>query len=178
MIMAVAVGGLYYWEMSLIIRRRSGVPSASAARLSELSLFCSRSSLDSSAAASSLSIRGGKLTVTLILKTKCVETCCDTCSSVSRSMSRCHHGGQRQCFCGHFINIIAFKLNNGSVMLRMDGKSIYDFIEKINFLLFSFGFFFLSLANISLGFTQKPGNCFFHAEKNHENSDKTFFHIF
>lgn len=47
MIMAVAVGGLYYWEMSLIIRRRSGVPSASAARLSELSLFCSRSSLDS-----------------------------------------------------------------------------------------------------------------------------------
>ena len=28
MIMAVAVGGLYYWEMSLIIRSRSGVPSA------------------------------------------------------------------------------------------------------------------------------------------------------
>lgn len=156
MIMAVAVGGLYYWEMSLIIRRRSGVPSASAARLSELSLFCSRSSLDSSAAASSLSIRGGKLTVTLILKTKCVETCCDTCSSVSRSMSRCHHGGQRQCFCGHFINIIAFKLNKGSMMLRMDGRNIYDFIEKNQFSFVFFCCYFSFLLPIfSLGFTQK-----------------------
>lgn len=135
MIMAVAVGGLYYWEMSLIIRRRSGVPSASADRLSELSLFCSRSSLYSSAAAS-LSIRGRKLTVTLILKTKCVQTCSDTCSPVSRSMSRCHHGGQRQCFCGYFINIIALRLNNASMMLRMDTNTFSHMKRKIQIFLF------------------------------------------
>lgn len=102
-------------------------------------------------------------------------------------MSRCHHGGQRQCFCGHFINIIAFKLNKGSVMLRMDGKSIYDFIEKnqFSFVFFCCYFSFL-LPTFSLSFTQKKKTdfCgtllkiqifFFHAEKNHENSDKTFF---